>query len=49
VDSLQYLSKDLLILTKWPLLAQSLVFTFLFLWMMLFGAHASTEFIYFQF
>lgn len=49
VQYFQYRSRDLLILTKLPWVGQVVVAVGLFTVLMIFGAHTSTEFIYFQF
>ncbi|MCB8943379.1 MAG: MBOAT family protein [Ardenticatenaceae bacterium] len=45
----QYISRDLLWITKWPQAARILVYSIILIWIIVFGARESLEFIYFQF
>jgi alginate O-acetyltransferase complex protein AlgI len=49
VQLVQYLSRDLLILTKLPALFRAPVYAWMIIWIIVFGVRESTEFIYFQF
>jgi D-alanyl-lipoteichoic acid acyltransferase DltB (MBOAT superfamily) len=49
VQILQYVTRDLLILTKLPSLVRIPVYSFLVIWILIFGTNESAEFIYFQF
>ena len=45
----QYVTRDLLVLTKLPVSARVPIYAFLFVWILIFGVRESLEFIYFQF
>ena len=45
----QYITRDLLWPTKWPLPARILFYSFILAWLFIFGVRESLEFIYFQF
>ena len=45
----QYLSRDLLIFTKWPQIIRVILYACLLIWLFIFGVREPIEFIYFQF
>ncbi|GJM40175.1 MAG: O-acyltransferase [Ardenticatenaceae bacterium] len=49
IELYQYASRDLLRLTRWPLLLRMVVYAVIVAWTLIFGARESLEFIYFQF
>jgi D-alanyl-lipoteichoic acid acyltransferase DltB (MBOAT superfamily) len=49
VQLYQYRTRDLLILTKLPIVARVLLYSFMLTWIFVFGVRESIEFIYFQF
>jgi hypothetical protein len=49
IQLIQYLRRDLLVLTKLPTLARAPVYAWMIIWIVIFGVRESTEFIYFQF
>lgn len=49
VELYQYMSRDLLLLTRLPLVVKVSVYVLIIAWTLIFGARESLEFIYFQF
>lgn len=49
IEIYQYMSRDLLLLTRLPNLVRVLVYVLIIIWTLVFGARESLEFIYFQF
>lgn len=49
VQFIQYRSRDLMIVFRWPLAARAAVYAALMLGFVLFGAFGESPFIYFQF
>jgi alginate O-acetyltransferase complex protein AlgI len=49
IEIYQYMSRDLLLLTRSPIVVRILVYALLIIWTLIFGARESLEFIYFQF
>ncbi len=49
VQIFQHIKKDLLVVLKMPTIFIAILYAFLLIWIIVFGARESTEFIYFQF
>lgn len=49
IEIYQYMSRDLLLLTRLPTLMRIIVYGLIIIWTLIFGARESLEFIYFQF
>jgi hypothetical protein len=49
IQLLQYLRRDLLVLTRLPAILRTPLYAWMITWIIVFGVRESTEFIYFQF
>lgn len=49
IQLMQYIKKDLLFITKYPVPAVATVYAVMLIWILTFGSKSSVEFIYFQF
>jgi hypothetical protein len=49
IELYQYMSRNLLLLTRLPILARITIYGLIIIWTLIFGERESLEFIYFQF